>query len=83
MLRANTMSGIDTLSEPPTVELLAPVCGKGVLDLQRMEVTMPIGQLVSPLIGSLGNVEMPIVKKADMNDSGRNMIVTIVKTRTI
>jgi hypothetical protein len=46
-------------------------------------VTMPMGQLVSPLIGSLGNVEMPIVKKADMNDSGRKMIVTIVKTRTI
>jgi hypothetical protein len=77
------MSGIDTLSEPPIDGVLAAMCGKSVLDSQRMEVTMPMGRLVSPLIGSLGNVEMPIVKKADMNDSGRNMIVTIVKTRTI
>jgi hypothetical protein len=42
-----------------------------------------MGQLVSPLVASFGNEEMPIVKKEDMNESGRKTIVTMVKTRTI
>ena len=42
-----------------------------------------MGQLISPLILSFGNAEMPIVKNADMKDKGKNTIVTIVKTSTI
>ena len=45
-------------------------------------VTIPIGQLVSPLVLSFGNADMPIVKNADMNDSGRKNVVTTVKTST-
>jgi len=47
-----------------------------------MPVTRPMGQLVSPLSLSFGNADMPMVKNADMNDSGKKNAVTTVKTNT-
>ena len=52
------------------------------LDLHIIAVTSPMGQLVSPLSLSFGNADMPIVKNADMNDSGRKNVVTTVNTST-
>ena len=44
---------------------------------------IPSGQLVSPVFSSLGNAAMPIANNEDMNDSGRKMMVTTVKTSTV
>jgi hypothetical protein len=46
-------------------------------------VTIPSGQLVSPVVSSFGNAAMPMAKKDDMKDKGRKMTVTTVNTRTV
>jgi predicted solute-binding protein len=46
-------------------------------------VTIPSGQLVSPVTSSFGNAAMPMAKKEDMKDRGKKRIVTTVNTSTV
>jgi hypothetical protein len=52
-------------------------------DVHSRPVTIPSGQLVSPVTSSFGNAAMPMAKKEDIKDRGRKRMVTTVNTSTV
>lgn len=68
---ANTMSGMDKLSEIPTICLSHRICNtEGLVGLQMSPAINPSGQLVSPVLGSLGNADIPMAKNVEVKDNG-------------